>query len=103
MSYAVPALPPQTHLVLDTRARVFLHLSPYLACICSQRPLSILVLVGSAQIHGGVPNLRYAYRHFAPEITAVAGVIAFVSSLVMEIRHYRQTKALAGIARASQQ
>src|SRR6266550_7455237 len=65
--------------------------------------LSILVLVASAQIHGGVPNLRFAYRHFAPMIAAVAGVIAFVSSLVMEIRHYRQTKALAGIARASQQ
>jgi len=31
----------------------------------------------------------------------VAGLVALVISLVMEVRHYRQSKALAGIVRAS--
>jgi hypothetical protein len=65
--------------------------------------LSILALVVLAKIHGVAPDLRFAYRHVAPVVAAVAGAITFVLSLMMEIRHYRQTKALAGIARASQQ
>ena len=65
--------------------------------------LSILALVISARIHHVAPDLRFAYRHVAPAVAAVAGAAAFVLSLVMEIRHYRQSQALAGIARASQQ
>jgi hypothetical protein len=64
--------------------------------------LSILALVVWAKIHGMAPDLRFAYRHVAPVVAVVGGAITFVLSLVMEIRHYRQTKALAGIARASQ-
>jgi hypothetical protein len=65
--------------------------------------LSILALVVSAQMRGIAPDLRFAYRQVAPAVGAVAGAVTFVVSLVMEIRHYRQTKTLAGIARASQQ
>ncbi len=65
--------------------------------------LSILALVISAKIHGVPPDLGFAYRAVAPPVAAVAGAVTFVLSLLMEIRHYRQAKALAGIARASQQ
>ena len=47
------------------------------------------------------PNMTVAYRHIALPTATVAGAIVFVLSLIMEIRHYRQTKTLAGIARVS--
>src|SRR5437879_6228407 len=65
--------------------------------------LSILALVVLSKIHGVAPDLRFAHSHVAPVVAAVAGAITFVLSLLTEIRHYRQTKALAGIERASQQ
>jgi microcin C transport system permease protein len=42
------------------------------------------------------------FRHIALPVALVAGSIVFVLALVMEIRHYRQARTLAGIARASQ-
>jgi len=63
--------------------------------------LGILGLVISSMLRGVHPNLTSAYRHFAfPAAMAVAAV-ALVSTTIMEIRRYRQMKALAGIARAS--
>ncbi len=47
------------------------------------------------------PNLPFAYRHIAFPFALSAGAIAMVLFLIMEIRHYRQRKALAAIARAS--
>ena len=45
------------------------------------------------------PDMRIAYRLIALPLALVAGAIIFVLSLVMEIRHYRQTKALSAIER----
>ena len=45
--------------------------------------------------------LRIAYRYIALPVAAVAGTIIFALSLLMEIRHYRQTQALAAIERLS--
>ncbi|MGA9392326.1 MAG: hypothetical protein WBV69_18005 [Candidatus Sulfotelmatobacter sp.] len=47
------------------------------------------------------PNMTLAYRRIALPVAAVAGSIIFVLALTMEIRHYRQTKTLASIERAS--
>jgi hypothetical protein len=47
------------------------------------------------------PNMTIAYRQIALPAAMVAGVIIFVLSLSMEIRHYRQSKTLAAIARVS--
>jgi hypothetical protein len=63
--------------------------------------ISILGVVTVARIHGVHPDMRIAYRAFALPAAAVTGTIVFVLSAAMEIRHYRQSKALAGIARAS--
>ena len=57
-------------------------------------------LVVSA-IRGLRPDMTLAYRHIALPSAVVAGCIIFVLSLAMEIRHYRQTKTLAAIARVS--
>jgi hypothetical protein len=47
------------------------------------------------------PDMRFAYRHVALPVAVVAGSIIFVLALTMEVRHYRQSKTLAGIARVS--
>jgi hypothetical protein len=47
------------------------------------------------------PNMTVAYRFIALPAALVAGSIIFVLALTMEIRHYRQSKTLAAIARVS--
>lgn len=63
---------------------------------------AILGAVIISRLHGTTPDLRFAYRHIALPAALVAGFIVLVLSGVMEVRHYRRAKALAGIARASQ-
>lgn len=46
------------------------------------------------------PDMTAAYRHALPA-ALIAGSIIFVLALAMEIRHYRQSKTLAAIARVS--
>ncbi len=47
------------------------------------------------------PDLPFAYRHIAFPFAITVGTIVFVVSLTLEIRRYRQSRALAGIERAS--
>src|ERR1700757_3543877 len=60
--------------------------------------ISLLGTVVIARAHETIPDLRFAYRDIALPVAVVAGTIALVSSLVVEIHHYRRCKALAGIA-----
>jgi hypothetical protein len=48
-----------------------------------------------AKIRGGAPDLATAYRKVAFPVAMVVAAVVFVSSLVLEIRHYRQNRALA--------
>jgi hypothetical protein len=57
-------------------------------------------VVAAAARHAN-PDMRFAYRHVALPVAVVAGSIIFVLALTMEVRHYRQSKTLAGIARVS--
>jgi TRAP-type C4-dicarboxylate transport system permease small subunit len=63
--------------------------------------LSILGTMVYARLAHVAPNLPFAYRYIAFPFAISAGAIAMVLSLIMEIRHYRQRKTLAGIERAS--
>ena len=63
--------------------------------------LSILGTVVYSQVKHVAPDLRFAYRHIAFPFAITVGAIVLVLSLVMEIRHYRQGKMLAGIERVS--
>jgi len=63
--------------------------------------LSILGVVIAAKVHGAHPDMRIAYRKIALPVAMVAGSIVLILSVVMEIRHYRQSKTLNGIVRAS--
>ncbi|MFZ0818401.1 MAG: hypothetical protein WAM78_22940, partial [Candidatus Sulfotelmatobacter sp.] len=47
------------------------------------------------------PNMTVAYRLIALPAALSAGIIIFVLALIMEVRHYRQSKTLAAIARVS--
>jgi uncharacterized BrkB/YihY/UPF0761 family membrane protein len=63
--------------------------------------LSIVGMVIVAGLQGVAPDMRFAYRRIAFPVALVAGSIVLVLSLIMEIRHYRHARALAGIVRAS--
>ena len=52
-------------------------------------------------MRGGTPNMTIAYREVALPAALAVGALVLVSVVFMEIRHYRQAKALAGIERAS--
>lgn len=63
--------------------------------------MAILGSVVAAKLHGYNPDLRMAYKHIALPVAVVAGITVFIVSTVVEIRHFRQTKALQGVLRAS--
>jgi hypothetical protein len=63
--------------------------------------LGIIGTVIFSAVRGVHPNMTVAYRLIALPVAVVAGSIIFVLALAMEIRHYRQTKTLAAIERAS--
>jgi uncharacterized BrkB/YihY/UPF0761 family membrane protein len=72
-----------------------------LLCFAVTLLFAILGTVITAKLRGVHPDMRIAYRFIALPVAVVAGSIIFVLTLVMEIRHYRQTKALATIERIS--
>ena len=59
--------------------------------------LSILGTVVYSQVKHVAPNLTFAYRHVAFPFAITVGAIVLVVMLVVEIRNYRQRKALAEI------
>lgn len=54
---------------------------------------SILGTVLAGLVHGYNPDLRLAYRHFALPIALVSGVVVFIVTTVMEIRHVLRARA----------
>ncbi len=54
-----------------------------------------------AGLRGIHPNMPIAYRHIALPVAAVVAAVTLISATVIEIRRYRQTKALAAIERIS--
>lgn len=76
----------------------------FLATLLSFAVSLLLAIVGVtiyARFRGIVPDMTLAYRHIAAPIAAMVGAIVLVLSFTMEIRHYRQARALASIERAS--
>jgi len=62
----------------------------------------ILRLVITSRSQGIHPDMTAAYRHVALPLAVCTAVVAFIAVTLLEIRTYRQTKALAQIARSSQ-
>ena len=63
--------------------------------------LGIIVTVVWSSLRHVRPNMTAAYRQIALPAALVAGGVILVLVLTMEIRHYRQSKTLAQIARVS--
>jgi hypothetical protein len=63
--------------------------------------LGILGLATASRVLGFHPNMTASYRHIALPAAALVGTIALIAASIIEIRHYRQTKALAQIERIS--
>jgi hypothetical protein len=72
-----------------------------LLCFAVILLLAILGTVIVAAVRGAHPDMRIAYRHIALPMALVAGGIIFILALTMEIRHYRQARALAAIEKMS--
>lgn len=70
-----------------------------LLCFAVSLLLAILGTVIVAALRGVHPDMRVAYREIALPMALVAGGIVFALALVMEIRHYRQSKTLSAIER----
>jgi len=68
-----------------------------LLCFAVSLLFALLGTVVLASLRGVHPDMRIAYRQIALPIAIVAGSIILVLALVMEIRHYRQTKTLSAI------
>lgn len=70
-----------------------------LLCFSVSLLLAIFGTVIVAAVRGAHPDMRIAYRHIALPIGLVAGSVIFLLALIMEIRHYRQSKTLSAIER----
>ena len=70
-----------------------------LTCFAVSLLMGILGMVVVSALRGIHPDMRIAYRLIALPMALIAGSIIFVLSLVMEIRRYRQVKALSAIER----
>jgi len=63
--------------------------------------LSIVGTVVYSRVRRIAPDLPFAYRHIALPCAIAAGAVVLLLSLAVEIRDYRQRKALEGIERVS--
>jgi TRAP-type C4-dicarboxylate transport system permease small subunit len=72
-----------------------------LLCFAVSLLLALIGTVAVSKMRGLPPDMTAAYRQFALPVALVAGTIIFVLALGMEIRHYRQTKALSTIEKIS--
>jgi uncharacterized membrane protein len=56
--------------------------------------LAILSMLVIGILHGHLPDMRMAYRHFALPVAVTVGTVAFVSAWIHEIRHFQRAKVL---------
>jgi hypothetical protein len=72
-----------------------------LTCFAISLLFAILGTVIVAALRGAHPDMRVAYRAIALPMALVAGCVVFAGATIMEVRRYRQVKALSAIERMS--
>jgi hypothetical protein len=72
-----------------------------LLCFAVSLLLGIIGTVVVSRMRGLHPDMTVAYRQFALPVALVAGAVILMLTIIMEIRHHRQTKALSAIERMS--
>ena len=99
MTHVPPSRPPRWY---GIPVRVLLvTLIGTLICFAVSLLLAILGTVMGAVLRGVHPDMRIAYRDIAVPVALIAGVIVFILTLIMEIRHYRQARTLSAIEKMS--
>jgi hypothetical protein len=93
-----PERKPRLFLVLARAVLVSLLIMTLAFAISLLLGIAGLLIVAASR--GGSADMTFAYRHIAAPVALVVGPIVLVLSLIMEIRHYRQARALASIERA---
>ena len=63
--------------------------------------LGIAGVIGWAEIHGAKPMMSIAYRNWGLPVAMAVAVITVIAMSVLEVRHYRQARALSAIERAN--
>jgi hypothetical protein len=63
--------------------------------------LGIVGIAVAAHVRRAPADLSVAYRYIAAPTAATVGAIVLILAIALEIRHYRQSKALAQIERMS--
>jgi hypothetical protein len=63
--------------------------------------LAIIGLVIAGEFAGAKPHMPFAYRNVALPFAEGMAVLVWIAATVVEIRRFRQAKALAAIERAS--
>ena len=61
--------------------------------------LAIIGTVVVAAVRHVHPDMRIAYREIALPLALLAGFIIFVLAVIMEVRHYQQSRTLSAIER----
>lgn len=70
-----------------------------LLCFAVSLLLAILGMVIVSRLRGVHPDMRIAYRLIALPAALAAGTAILITMLIVEIRRYRQVKALSAIER----
>jgi|ERR1700723_159875 hypothetical protein len=91
-----PTPPPPRWYAIPVRVLLLTFLGTLLSFAVSLL-LGIIATVVVSALRGIRPNMTMAYRQVALPAAAIAGSIIFVLALIMEIRHYRQSKTLAAL------
>jgi hypothetical protein len=95
-------MPPTSHPPRWYAIPVRVLLVTFIGTLLSFAMSLLLGIIGTVIVsarRGVHPNMTVAYRLIALPAAVVAGSIIFVLALTMEIRHYRQSRTLAAIAR----
>jgi hypothetical protein len=100
MSAASKAHPLPRWYLLPVRVLILTFLCTLLAFALSLL-LGIIGIVIRSRIGGVHPNLTFAYRHVALPVAGVISGVVLIAVTVVEIRRYRQVKALRQIEQAS--
>lgn len=98
--YSVPPSRPPRWYVIPLRVCLVTFIGTLL-CFSVSLLLAIFGTVIVAAMRGVHPDMRIAYRHVALPVALVAGSIIFVLVLILEVRHFRQTRTLTAIERMS--
>ena len=100
MSSAAMSRPPQRWYLIPARVLLVTFIITLLSFAVSLL-LGIGGVVLAARLREIHPNMALAYKFVALPAAGTVAAIVLVSSTVMEVRHYRQAKALEEIERAS--